>query len=118
VTFHFRTFAATNAPGTCKWCGRKLRQKHRTRKEPTGKYRPPPSCHFCDANADWTAASEEGWFVCGGCDNASCGRQVYKIVERKKAYDKPGDYGDGHFCGLRCGYDFAVAFANAGKLIR
>lgn len=30
-------------------------------------------------------------------------------------YDKPGDYGDGHFCGLRCAYQFAVLSADGGQ---
>ena len=30
-------------------------------------------------------------------------------------YAKRGDYGDGHFCGLRCAYQFAVALADLGK---
>ena len=28
--------------------------------------------------------------------------------KRSRAYDKPGYYGDGKFCGLRCGYQWAV----------
>lgn len=26
-----------------------------------------------------------------------------------------GDYGDGYFCGLRCGYSFGKAFAGFGR---
>jgi hypothetical protein len=33
-------------------------------------------------------------------------------------YDKPGDYGDGHFCGLGCGYQFGVALADHGRLLQ
>lgn len=29
--------------------------------------------------------------------------------------DKKGDYADGFFCGLRCSYLFAVAWAGMGK---
>lgn len=47
----------TNDPGTCLWCGRKLRK---------------------------------------------CG-------------DNRGDYGDNAFCGLRCGYMFAVSMARCGR---
>jgi hypothetical protein len=46
----------TNEPGTCLWCGKKLRR----------------------------------------CQHGSGER---------------GDYGDGFFCGLRCGFAFAVALA-------
>jgi len=28
-----------------------------------------------------------------------------------------GDYADGHFCGLRCGYRFGRAFADFGKTL-
>jgi hypothetical protein len=27
----------------------------------------------------------------------------------------PGGYGDGHFCGLRCGYQFGVRLADLGR---
>ncbi len=38
---------------------------------------------------------------------------------RRKVYEKPGAYGDGHFCGLSCGYDFGKAIAGFGRrLIR
>lgn len=34
-------------------------------------------------------------------------------LRQKQRNEKPGDYGDGFFCGLRCAYQFAV---NAAKL--
>jgi hypothetical protein len=58
----WRPYHATNEPGTCLWCGHKLRQK--------------------------------------------------------KGHEKPGDYGDGHFCGLRCAYQFGVAMADPGRRLR
>ena len=36
-----------------------------------------------------------------------CGRKLKKAT--KAISEKRGDYGDGHFCGLRCGFQFAVA---------
>lgn len=41
-----------------------------------------------------------------------------KVVHRTYRYDKPGDYGDGHFCGLRCGWSFAVSAANSGVTLK
>lgn len=34
---------------------------------------------------------------------------------RKLDTFKLGDYGDGHFCGPRCGYRFGVRLANLGS---
>lgn len=36
------------------------------------------------------------------------------IGERPNLYSKAGDYGDGFFCGLRCGYQFGVLAAQHG----
>ena len=49
-----------------------------------------------------------------------CGRKLRAYRWRHKDYAKAqgkewGDYGDGHFCGLRCGYQFAVRLADLGK---
>jgi hypothetical protein len=80
ATVSFRPFASggsPNAPGRCKWCGRKLRKKFDYEHiEPT------PTSSF-----------------------------------RKLDTFKFGDYGDGHFCGLRCGYEFAVWYADRGNFI-
>lgn len=37
------------------------------------------------------------------------------VGERPNLYAKAGDYGDGFFCGLRCGYQFGVLAANHGN---
>lgn len=49
-----------------------------------------------------------------------CGRKLrayrYRGTDHaKEAGLEKGDYGDGHFCGLRCGYQFAVRLADLGK---
>lgn len=49
-----------------------------------------------------------------------CGRKLrayrWRNEDTAKAMGKErGDYGDGHFCGLRCGYQFAVRFADLGR---
>ena len=37
------------------------------------------------------------------------------VGERPNRYAKAGDYGDGFFCGLRCGYQFGVLAAQHGN---
>lgn len=61
-------FGATNARGTCKWCGRKLRRS----------------------------------------------RVLSELYKRELI----GGYGDGAFCGLRCGYAFALRFVSLGSSLR
>lgn len=73
----FYPFGATNKPGTCKWCGRKLR-------------RPLQAFDTQD-------------------------RFIPKGQRTTPVYSKPGDYGDGHFCGLRCGYQFGRTMADGGR---
>lgn len=80
----WRDFAATNEPGTCLWCGRKLRRK----------------MVMADFNTGYMA------------------RVRGEKAETRPAYDKAGDYGDGHFCGLRCAYSFAVALADHGRRLQ
>lgn len=49
-----------------------------------------------------------------------CGRKLRPYPHRNADYNKDsgkelGDYGDGHFCGLRCGYAFGVRLADLGR---
>jgi len=48
-----------------------------------------------------------------------CGHKLRRESKHKaKAYKREqqlGDYGDGYFCGLRCGFQFGEAFANFGR---
>lgn len=96
-------FGATNAPGSCLWCGRKLRFKHRVERQPVER-------------TD-TKCCRAGWDLVGCCLN--CGqyayRSEYKAVSRTRMHDKPGPYGDGFFCSLYHGYLFAVALARGGR---
>lgn len=46
------------------------------------------------------------------------GQFIPKRVDRPKHYSKPGDYGDGYFCGLRCAHSFAVDMAGFGHRIK
>lgn len=114
----YHRYGATNKPGTCLWCGRKLRQKYnttfvRTEEKPrhcnvkVGDHIYGPST-TCKAPIDDKSAP---WHCTAGHSVSS----PRKIAERTKRYEKPGDYGDGHFCGLNCGYSFGKAIADNGR---
>lgn len=81
-------------PGNCKWCGRKLRPKWRTEMPPTVYNWHEPTQH------------QEGHQSLSG------------IIRRVKV-GAPlfGDYADGYFCGLRCGYDFGKWHADHGNFL-
>jgi hypothetical protein len=52
------------------------------------------------------------------CDNEDCDRvqdiHRKRVKSRERWHSKPGPYGDGFFCTLNCGHDFAVAAAKNG----
>ncbi len=62
----------------------------------------PETCLYCGRRLRWIKRSftpgPHGEFI--------------PIGQRPNLYKKPGDYGDGFFCGLRCGYQFGVLAAN------
>ena len=98
ATVSFNGFASggdVTAKNRCKWCGRKLRKKWRTVVAPY--------------IARWVEGNQH---VRGHALVPEFWPSV-KIGEPKF-----GDYGDGHFCGLRCGYEFAVWFADKGHYIK
>lgn len=76
LTPGYHPYGYEGVPGTCHWCGRKLRR---------GTYLDPMLQH------------------------------QYSPTEWQKAL-RPlpclGNYGDGHFCGLRCGYAYGLSAAN------
>ena len=41
------------------------------------------------------------------------GKTPYSVPVKRPA--KPGQYHDGHFCGLRCAYQYAVRLADLGS---
>lgn len=82
-------FGATNKPGTCLWCGRKLRR--RTLPIRTGDVVPP------------------GYHLTGRLSTDAWGHEQVTV-----AADKSGDYQDDHFCGLRCGFRYAQRIADLG----
>lgn len=101
---------ATGEPGTCKWCGRKLRQQFYTKYEHV--QRTKSLCCKAEITED-----EFGTTVCGKCSKYTS-RFKKRLVSSKKRFDKPGSYGDGHFCGLNCGYLFGVVLADSGREVR
>ena len=115
----FQAFGATNLPGTCLWCGRQLRRKAYATKAAIDRA---PSdvvrCGYedCRKKFKWREAVvyNDGTAHCPGCDSY-VDAQKRRVVSRELVYTKPGDYGDGHFCGLRCGYRFGVAVAGHGR---
>ncbi len=108
----FRDFNASNKSGTCLWCGRKLRRKAWVERERTNEV--VPAVKACPCGGTKFHKLPEG-FECASCERWVASKHPTRVTSREYAYDKPGDYGDGHFCGLRCGYDFAVAMADSGE---
>lgn len=107
-------FAATNAPGTCLWCGRKLRRECKTTWADTDKRRPPTSaCLNCDGTSYEPAKDGDG-HICKHCGHPSYGgRRVRRVVKREPLTATAG-YG-GFFDTLQCGMDFALALAKHGR---
>ena len=78
-------FGYRGGPGTCKWCGRKLRR-----------------LKVLDKTLEQ--------------DLITAGTRPYEAFERALVPAAlPGGYHDGHFCGLRCAYQFAVRLADLGQ---
>jgi hypothetical protein len=73
-----KPFGYTGAPGTCRWCGDKLR------------YRRVVATDADKGNPTYRADPYSGASIRAA---------------------KPGGYQDGKFCGLRCGYQWAVRAA-------
>lgn len=109
-----RPFGATNAPGTCLWCGRKLQTVYHTDRERTEKLHPPSKCPFCKSRKGFTPL-EDRRFECKGCYTEVYGDHVYRVVKRTPIYNKPGARGDGFFCTLECAYNFAVSLAEGSR---
>jgi len=78
------SFGYAGEPGTCLWCGRKLRL-----------HRESDSVRVPDSELKYGEKLKY--------------RRIYTGNARL------GDYGDGHFCGLRCGYMFGRQLADLGQ---
>jgi hypothetical protein len=106
---NFQPFGATNAEGTCRWCGRAMPRPMDVERGPR---RPPRRSKCHNAKVIVTGDASYTCDTCGEGVNGS-----YAISSRKPYYSKPGRYGDGQFCGLACGYQFGLALANGGRLL-
>jgi hypothetical protein len=99
--------------GLCLWCGRILRWEYDTKIEiVTNPGESPRKCH-CGCKKFFFDEQRKRWF-CEDCRLDFVGRRTRKVVSRTHRYDAPGGYGDGFFCGIHCGYQFAVDAAGRG----
>jgi hypothetical protein len=74
----------------------------------------PETCLWCGRKLKWKTYKKDK-------PREMTWEEWLKTPESKESvrfHDKPGDYGDGVFCGLRCGYQFGVAMANFGRRIK
>jgi len=109
----------------CKWCGKKLVYHCDTTYQDTDEWMPPSHCLQCGDDYSSKKTKRDEWeqdvpdvegcssrvgsvyFTHKPCGMSYCGRKKRKVISRKKP-DKPGRYQDGYFCGLTCGYHYAV----------
>ena len=85
-------FKHSTAEGHCRWCARKLIQQWN-----------PVVCSNCGNQQPWhrSKPGKDSWQEVDCNDWQSSGKT--------KRYAAAGTYGDGRFCGLRCGYQYAVS---------
>ena len=111
------SFGATGKPETCLWCGRKLRRLYNTKKERVP-YAPKKStCCGAEFYVDERDSGLGSGRRCKTCGCLDFGFR-YKVVEKTPVYEKSGGYGDGYFCGLRCGFQFGRRFAELGRRLQ
>lgn len=113
-----RPFGATNKPGTCLWCGRRLRWVCSTEWEVAKELRPRRCLVAIGVYRDGTCGSttiegdaEHGWH----CEHGHSVPYRRRIKSRTRRHDGPGAYGDGFFCNLDCARRFGLTFARAGR---
>lgn len=109
-----RRHAPNGKQGCCLLCGTTLRRKYMTKKVGTSEYRK-PKWNCCGKG--WKL-KKDGWFECAHCGHEAGGTEIKRITERQPVYPLPGDYGDGFFCGLRCGWEFACVMAAGHRRIQ
>lgn len=103
----FLAFASRGPVGAkdrCKWCGAKLRKKWT-------EHNAPRVLRWVPLEVPLPGG---GWAV-----SNIMGNPVDDHPERVKVGTPTlGDYRDGHFCGLRCGYDFGLWYADRGHVLK
>lgn len=90
----YRSYNASNEPDTCLWCGNKLRHRIIYKDMTVGEAK--AQGHDLDKRR---LALGDNWPISLAVGHEELG----------------GDYVDGFFCGLRCGYMFGEAMAKNGK---
>lgn len=112
-------FGATNKPGTCLFCGEKLRQKYHTTWKSTGKK--PRACGGTVNRGTYETKrcqskdivkNHTGDWECRECRWTTSGRKA--VESRNPVYKELGDFGDGFFCNKGHGYRYAVMTARNG----
>ena len=89
----WRPYGASNQPDTCVWCGNKLRHKIKD---------------WHEERTQIPIPEEQQWDP-----DVTTRTHVRNVTDRRA--EKGGDYEDGLFCGLRCGYMFGVRMGELGR---
>ena len=93
-----QSFNASNTPDTCLWCGRKLPHKYSDK---------------------WLQRERKRLGVDSTYTEVGKAQELATGISLNKMYaNKGGNYGDGFFCGLSCGYEFAVVLAEGGRRLK
>lgn len=104
-------FNASNLPGTCLWCGRKLRMTYSTvwkRVLVTVK-----RCPKCNGRRLLQTCEGAGYY-CSDCQEYTAKGSRRQVVSRIPVYDKPGLGGTGLFDTGICEADFGRNAARLG----
>ena len=104
----------------CKSCGKKLVYNCESTYRDLEIFLPPGFCDGCDKKTkkeEWKKDPETtgpDWprVIHKPCGWSTLARKKRKLVTRRRTSKLPGRYGDGHFCGLTCGYRWAVRQLN------
>jgi len=99
------------AQRSCLYCNKRLQPFYHTEWENTGVWhRPKSECDFC-GETNWKInAGDPSLFDCQteGCEGGTHSyKQKRRVKSRDPIWEKPGYNGDGLFCTLRCGYNYA-----------
>lgn len=116
-----KPYAYRGAFCTCRWCGVRLSGKSEARWSRTEALFPPPGdCPGCTTGpnddhvaGDWelVQGSERGGpakYRCRRCENIAFGVRTKRIAQHRQMTKVIGHFGNGFFCSLRCGFDWAV----------
>ena len=102
-----RPFGATNLPGTCLWCGLKLRPVYDTKREPAP-FRRQKKCGICEYPQVYTDL-DAGTYECSSCKCTLRLQLRYRIVSRTIVRDAPP-----HFHAPSCAEMFGRSAARDG----